>query len=272
MKGYVEQLERLGYVFPQDLSVGLILNELASEFAGFVRNFNMHNMGKTVGEQHALLIEYEKGLPKKATTPQDDDDVKEKQANTRWNRDEEILPTEIWVEHSQNAGTEKDQSARKMRLTISRMQRTLMDRYGNKKFQYVHSWNILKSYPKWDAALPIDEDNLVELFGPVSRARPAGKPRPTKKVKSMDTSSIGGSTGGSIGGSQSESVTGVLSQDYRCKCEAAEATYEAKRKKGLGFLECRELEFLIIDPSLPSEKAAYIERKQAEIMKKYPNA
>ncbi|GKB79308.1 hypothetical protein Tco_0946203 [Tanacetum coccineum] len=29
-----------------------------------------HNMGKTIGELHALLIEYEKGLPKKAATPQ----------------------------------------------------------------------------------------------------------------------------------------------------------------------------------------------------------
>ncbi|GKD97732.1 retrovirus-related pol polyprotein from transposon TNT 1-94, partial [Tanacetum coccineum] len=70
MKGYVEQLERLGYVLPQDLSVGLILNGLTSDFAGFVRNYNMHNMGKTIGELHALLIEYEKGLPKKAATPQ----------------------------------------------------------------------------------------------------------------------------------------------------------------------------------------------------------
>ncbi|GJT83875.1 retrotransposon protein, putative, ty1-copia subclass [Tanacetum coccineum] len=70
MKGYVEQLERLDYVLPQDLSVGLILNGLTSDFAGFVRNYNMHNMGKTIGELHALLIEYEKGLPKKAETPQ----------------------------------------------------------------------------------------------------------------------------------------------------------------------------------------------------------
>ncbi|GJX89042.1 ribonuclease H-like domain-containing protein [Tanacetum coccineum] len=37
---------------------------------GFVRNYNMHNMGKTIGEIHAMLIEYEKGLPKKAETPQ----------------------------------------------------------------------------------------------------------------------------------------------------------------------------------------------------------
>ncbi|GKA63633.1 hypothetical protein Tco_0763239, partial [Tanacetum coccineum] len=70
IKGYVEQLERLGYVLPQDLSAGLILNGLTSDFAGFVRNYNMHNMGKTIGEIHALLIEYEKGLPKKAATPQ----------------------------------------------------------------------------------------------------------------------------------------------------------------------------------------------------------
>ncbi|GKF82468.1 zinc finger, CCHC-type containing protein, partial [Tanacetum coccineum] len=30
----------------------------------------MHNMGKTVGELHAMFIEYENGLPKKAKTPQ----------------------------------------------------------------------------------------------------------------------------------------------------------------------------------------------------------
>ncbi|GJT29900.1 hypothetical protein Tco_0910175, partial [Tanacetum coccineum] len=70
MKDYVEQLERLGYVLPQDISVGLILNDLTSDFVGFVRNYNIHNMGKIVGELHALLIEYEKGLPKKAATPQ----------------------------------------------------------------------------------------------------------------------------------------------------------------------------------------------------------
>ncbi|GKD72496.1 hypothetical protein Tco_1330778 [Tanacetum coccineum] len=64
MKGCVEQLEHLGYVHPQDLSVGLILNGLTSDFAGFVRNYNMHNMRKTTGELRALLIEYEKGKGK----------------------------------------------------------------------------------------------------------------------------------------------------------------------------------------------------------------
>ncbi|GJV40477.1 retrotransposon protein, putative, ty1-copia subclass [Tanacetum coccineum] len=70
MKGYVDQLERLGYMLPQDLVVGLILNGLTKDFAGFVKNYNMHNIGKTIGELHAMLIEYEKGLPKKAETPQ----------------------------------------------------------------------------------------------------------------------------------------------------------------------------------------------------------
>ncbi|GJR72520.1 retrotransposon protein, putative, ty1-copia subclass [Tanacetum coccineum] len=70
MKDYIEQLERLGYVLSQDISVGLILNGLTSNFVGFVRNCNMHNMDKTIGELHALLIEYEKGLSKKAATPQ----------------------------------------------------------------------------------------------------------------------------------------------------------------------------------------------------------
>nr|GEV57681.1 hypothetical protein [Tanacetum cinerariifolium] len=45
MKRYVKQLERLGYVLLQDLSVGLILNGFTSDFAGFV-------------------------LPKRAATPQ----------------------------------------------------------------------------------------------------------------------------------------------------------------------------------------------------------
>ncbi|GKD42304.1 hypothetical protein Tco_1266949 [Tanacetum coccineum] len=62
MKNYVAQLERLGYVPPQDLSVGLILNGLTSDFAGFVNNYNKHNMGKTIDKLHALLIEYERGL------------------------------------------------------------------------------------------------------------------------------------------------------------------------------------------------------------------
>ncbi|GKG23574.1 reverse transcriptase domain-containing protein, partial [Tanacetum coccineum] len=49
IKGYVEKLERLGYVIPQDITVCLILNGMTKDFVGFVRNYNMHNMGKTIG-------------------------------------------------------------------------------------------------------------------------------------------------------------------------------------------------------------------------------
>nr|GEZ50623.1 hypothetical protein [Tanacetum cinerariifolium] len=102
-----------------------------------------------------------------------------------------------------------------------------------------------------DSTEPIDEDNLAKLFGPDPRPRPADKPRPTKKAESMDTSSARGS--------QSESLTRVLSQDYRPKCEAIEVAYEEKKKKELGFLECRDLEFLMIDlESFSPQKAAYI--------------
>ncbi|GJV43969.1 hypothetical protein Tco_1428505 [Tanacetum coccineum] len=69
MRSYLEQLERLGYILPQDINVGLILNGLSNDLARFVRNYNMRNMGKTIGALHAMLIEYEKGLPKKAATP-----------------------------------------------------------------------------------------------------------------------------------------------------------------------------------------------------------
>ncbi|GJX83868.1 retrotransposon protein, putative, ty1-copia subclass, partial [Tanacetum coccineum] len=58
-----EMLQELKSMFDKQAGV-------ESNFAGFVRNYNMHNMGKTIGELHALLIEYEKGIPKKAATPQ----------------------------------------------------------------------------------------------------------------------------------------------------------------------------------------------------------
>nr|GEW42977.1 senescence-associated protein AAF, chlorolplastic isoform X5 [Tanacetum cinerariifolium] len=112
---------------------------------------------------------------------------------------------------------------------------------GGRKFQYDHVWIILKNYPKWNAAEPIDEDNLEELFGPDPRERPAGKQRAPKKQKSVDTSSAGGSTGGSTGGSQPESVSSLVSQDYRRKCDAAERAYETKREKELAMMQCREL-------------------------------
>nr|GFB62877.1 retrotransposon protein, putative, Ty1-copia subclass [Tanacetum cinerariifolium] len=57
MKGYIDQLECLDYVLSQDLTDGLILNGLTKDFARFVRNYNMHNMEKTIDELDAMLID-----------------------------------------------------------------------------------------------------------------------------------------------------------------------------------------------------------------------
>nr|GEW46458.1 glutathione S-transferase T3-like [Tanacetum cinerariifolium] len=147
---------------------------------------------------------------------------------------------------------------------IENAKTSYIERCG-KKFQYDHVWSILNNYPKWNAAEPIEEDNLQELFGPDPRERPAGKQRAPKKQKSVDTSSTGGS--------QSESVSSLVSQDYRRKCDAAERAYGAKREKELAMMQCIELKFLMLDPSsLPRAKRAIIEKKQVEIMRKYPDA
>ncbi|GJY75422.1 hypothetical protein Tco_0480538 [Tanacetum coccineum] len=39
------------------------------EGQSFIQNYNMHNMGKTLAELHAMLKLREKGIPKKAETP-----------------------------------------------------------------------------------------------------------------------------------------------------------------------------------------------------------
>ncbi|GJY71992.1 retrotransposon protein, putative, ty1-copia subclass [Tanacetum coccineum] len=47
-----DMLQKLKSMFEKQAgveSVGLILNGLTSDFTGFVRNYNMHNMGKTIG-------------------------------------------------------------------------------------------------------------------------------------------------------------------------------------------------------------------------------
>ncbi|GJS84013.1 zinc finger, CCHC-type containing protein [Tanacetum coccineum] len=64
MKGYIDNLERLGHPVSLGLAVSLILIGLRKEFDGFVQNYNMHSMGKTVNELHAMLKLHEQTLPK----------------------------------------------------------------------------------------------------------------------------------------------------------------------------------------------------------------
>ncbi|GJW27985.1 hypothetical protein Tco_0044860 [Tanacetum coccineum] len=48
------------------------------------------------------------------------------------------------------------------------------------------------------------------------------------------------------------------------------SAYEAKKEKELAYTECKDLEFLMIDPnSLPEPKSTIIRRKQEKIMAQY---
>nr|GEX27687.1 hypothetical protein [Tanacetum cinerariifolium] len=64
MKGFIDNLERLGHTVTLGLGVSLILIGLRKEFDGFVQNYDMHSMGKKVNELHAILKLYEQALPK----------------------------------------------------------------------------------------------------------------------------------------------------------------------------------------------------------------
>ncbi|GKB32484.1 hypothetical protein Tco_0871885, partial [Tanacetum coccineum] len=64
MKSYIDNLERLGHPVTLGLAVSLILIGLRKEFVGFMHIYNMHSLGKTVNELHAMLKLHEQTLPK----------------------------------------------------------------------------------------------------------------------------------------------------------------------------------------------------------------
>nr|GEW92961.1 hypothetical protein [Tanacetum cinerariifolium] len=69
MKGYIDNLERLGQPVGQNLAVSLILVSLSKDYDSFVQNYNMHDIGKAVNELHAMLKFHEDTLPKKYANP-----------------------------------------------------------------------------------------------------------------------------------------------------------------------------------------------------------
>ncbi|GJR34290.1 retrotransposon protein, putative, ty1-copia subclass, partial [Tanacetum coccineum] len=69
MKSYIDNLERLGQPVSQNLAVSVILVSLNKDYDSFVQNYNMHGMGKTVNELHAMLKLHEDTLPKKDVNP-----------------------------------------------------------------------------------------------------------------------------------------------------------------------------------------------------------
>ncbi|GKF04674.1 zinc finger, CCHC-type containing protein [Tanacetum coccineum] len=64
MKSYIENLERLGHPVTLGLTVSLILIGIRKEFDGFMQNYNIHSLGKTDNELHAILKLHEQTLPK----------------------------------------------------------------------------------------------------------------------------------------------------------------------------------------------------------------
>nr|GEX27016.1 hypothetical protein [Tanacetum cinerariifolium] len=50
MKSYLDQLASLNYTFDDKIAIGFILESLTSDFHGFVQNYNMQLMGKTLSE------------------------------------------------------------------------------------------------------------------------------------------------------------------------------------------------------------------------------
>ena len=64
MKGYIDQLESLGFLISQELATYFILNSLTSSFDSFLMNYNMNNMEKTIMELHGMLKTAESNMAK----------------------------------------------------------------------------------------------------------------------------------------------------------------------------------------------------------------
>ena len=55
MKSYIDHLEKLGLPISQELDIDIILQTLPDAYDGFVMNYNMHNMEKTIYELDEML-------------------------------------------------------------------------------------------------------------------------------------------------------------------------------------------------------------------------
>ncbi|KAD4585845.1 hypothetical protein E3N88_23446 [Mikania micrantha] len=65
MKGYIDQLNKLGYPLSNEMAADFILNSLPKSYDQFVMNFNMNAWEKTVPELHGMLKTAEMNVPSK---------------------------------------------------------------------------------------------------------------------------------------------------------------------------------------------------------------
>ena len=62
MKGYLDHLKKLGLPISQQLAIDIILQALPNAYDGFIMNYNMHNMEKTISELHRMLKTNEQNI------------------------------------------------------------------------------------------------------------------------------------------------------------------------------------------------------------------
>jgi hypothetical protein len=64
LQGYIQRLEVLGVPLPADFGTDMILKSLPPSFAGFVLNYNMHGMNKTLAKLFTMLKVAKKDIHK----------------------------------------------------------------------------------------------------------------------------------------------------------------------------------------------------------------
>ncbi|KAI6674171.1 hypothetical protein NL676_002077 [Syzygium grande] len=64
MISHIKELARLNLVMNNELAVDLILQSLPNSFSGFVQNFHVHKIEKTLAELHSMLVVDEKEMDK----------------------------------------------------------------------------------------------------------------------------------------------------------------------------------------------------------------
>ena len=67
MIGYIENLERLGFPYNQDLAIDIILQFLPPSYSSFIMNYNMNSLEKLLTELHVMLKTAEQNIKHKTS-------------------------------------------------------------------------------------------------------------------------------------------------------------------------------------------------------------
>src|SRR6266540_3486882 len=67
MIGYIENLERLGFPYNQDLAIDIILQSLPPSYSSFIMNYNMNGLEKSLTELHGMLKIAEQNIKHKTS-------------------------------------------------------------------------------------------------------------------------------------------------------------------------------------------------------------